>query len=146
MDIYKRSRNVSLNVMSCLLFGKTYSSLGLSIKECEEFNDIIKEETTILGVFNISDFVPLLKPFDLQGIIPQLNNIRLKVDQIFDKIIQNHSREKNSNHSKDFIDVMFSFVESYGFGKKHGDNVIKVVINVSYFVFSISISISIFIF
>jgi hypothetical protein len=29
---------------------------------------------------------------------------------------------------------MFSFVESYGFGKAHGDNVIKALINVSYFV------------
>ncbi len=134
MDIYTRSRNASLNVMTRLLFGKRYLGSGLSIKECEEFNDIISEETTILGVFNISDFVPLLKPFDLQGIIPQSNNIRLKVDQFFDKIIENHSKEKNSNHSKDFLDVMSSFVESYGFGKKHGDNVIKAVINVSYFV------------
>ncbi len=113
---------------------KRYLGSRRSIKECEEFNDIISEETTILGFFNISHFVPLLKPFDLQGIIPRLNNIRLKVDQFFDKIIQNHSREKSLNHSKDFFDVMFSFVESYGFGKTHGDNVIKVVINVSYFV------------
>ncbi|CAM6065967.1 unnamed protein product [Sphagnum tenellum] len=129
MDIYTRSRNASLNVMTRLLFGKRYLGSGPSIKECEEFNDIIREEITMLGVFNISDFVPILKPFDFQGIIPQLNNIRLKVDQFFDKIIQNHSRENNLNHSKDFLDVMFSFVESYGFGKKHGDNVIKAVIN-----------------
>jgi len=129
LDVYTRSRNASLNVMTRLLFGKR-----LSIKECEEFYDVINEETAILGVFNISDFVPLLKPFDLQGIIPQLNNLRLKVDQFFDKIIQNHSREKISNHSKDFLDVLFSFVESNGFDKKHGDNVIKAVINVSYFV------------
>jgi hypothetical protein len=134
MDIYARSRNASLNVMTRLLFGKRYLGSGLSIKECEEFSDIINEETSILGVFNISDFVPLLKPFDIQGIIPRLNNIRLKVDQFFDKIIQNHSKEENSNRSKDFLDVMLSFVESYGFGKKHGDNVIKAVINVSYFV------------
>jgi hypothetical protein len=120
--------------MTRLLFGKRYLGSGLSSKECEEFNNIISEETKILGVFNISDFVPLLKPFDIQGITPQLNNIRLKVDQFFDKIIQNHSREKSSNHSKDFLDVMFSFVESYGFGKNHGDNVIKAVINVSCFV------------
>jgi hypothetical protein len=133
MDIYTRSRSASLNVMTRLLFGKRYLGSGPSIKEYEEFNDIIREEITILGVFNISDFVPILKPFDIQGIIPQLNNIRLKLDQFFDKIIQNHSREKDLNHSKDFLDVMFSFVESYGFGKKHGDNVIKAVINVSYF-------------
>ncbi len=134
MDIYTRSRNASLNVMTRLLFGKRYLGSGLSIKECEEFNDIIHEEIKILGVSNISDFVPLLKPFDLQGILPQLNNIRLKMDQFFDKIIQNHSREKKPNHSKYFLDVMFSFVESYGFGKAHGDNVIKALINVSYFV------------
>ncbi|CAK9213393.1 unnamed protein product [Sphagnum troendelagicum] len=129
MDIYTRSRNASFNVMTRLLFGKRYLGSGLSIKECEEFSDIINEETSILGVFNISDFVPLLKPFDLQGIIPRLNKIRLKVDQFFDKIIQNHSREESSNRSKDFLDVMFSFNESYGFGKRHGDNVIKAVIN-----------------
>jgi len=57
MDIYTRSRNASVNVMTRLLFGKRYLGSGFSIKECEEFNDIIIEETKILGVFNISDFI-----------------------------------------------------------------------------------------
>ncbi|KAH9532018.1 hypothetical protein CY35_19G066600 [Sphagnum magellanicum] len=107
MEIYTRSCNASLNVLTRLLYGKRYLGSGLSSKECEEFNDIIHEEMKILGAVNISDFVPLLKPFDLHGIIPRLNNIRLKVDQFFDKIIQNHSREKNLNHSKYFLDVLF---------------------------------------
>jgi hypothetical protein len=37
----------------------------LSNKKNEEFWDIILKENVIASIFNIGDFVPLLKPFDL---------------------------------------------------------------------------------
>jgi 26-hydroxylase len=63
----------------------------------------------ISGVFNISDYVPFLKPFDLQGIRLESNQIVSKVDRFFNKITQEHLKEKKeANESKDFLDVMLS--------------------------------------
>jgi hypothetical protein len=61
------------------------------------------------GVFNISDYVPFLKPFDLQGIRLECNQILSRVNRFFNKIIQEHLKEKKkANESKDFLDVMLS--------------------------------------
>jgi hypothetical protein len=62
-------------VMTRLLFGKGYFGKGLSNEKCAEFKDIIMEQLVFFCAFNISDFVPLVKSFDLQGFIPKLKQI-----------------------------------------------------------------------
>jgi hypothetical protein len=57
--------DTSMNMMTLLLFGKEHFSAKLSNKKNEEFWDIILKENAIASIFNIGDFVPLLKPFDL---------------------------------------------------------------------------------
>jgi hypothetical protein len=78
-----------------------------SDEETEEFKDLVMKIMKINGVFNISDYVPFLKPFDLQGIRLECNQILSKVNRFFNKIIQEHLKEKiKENGSKDFLDVM----------------------------------------
>jgi len=55
----------SMNMMTLLLFGKIHFGLKFSNKKNEEFSDMISKENAIASIFNIGDFVPLLKPFDL---------------------------------------------------------------------------------
>lgn len=62
--------------MTRLLFGKKYFGEGLSNEKNEEFKNIIMEQLVLLGAFNISDCVPLVKSFDLQGFIPKLKQLR----------------------------------------------------------------------
>jgi hypothetical protein len=57
--------DTSMNMMTLLLFGKKHFGPKLSNKKNEEFWDIILKENVIASIFNIGDFVPLLKPFDL---------------------------------------------------------------------------------
>ncbi|CAK9882913.1 unnamed protein product [Sphagnum jensenii] len=121
--------NTSMNVMTRLSFGKRYFGEGLSNEKNEEFQNIIMEQLVILGAFNISDFVPLVKSFDLQGFIPKLKQLRSKIDEFFDEIIQNRLKEKHSNDIKDYLDVMLSIPETYGLGDRLGDNVIKAEFN-----------------
>jgi hypothetical protein len=110
------------------IFGK-----GLSNEKCEEFKDIIMEQLVLLGAFNISDFVPLVKSFDLQGFIPKMKQLCSNVDEFFDEIIQDRLKEKHSNGIKDYLDVMLSIPKTYGLGDRLGDNVIKAKFNASYF-------------
>ncbi len=118
--------------MTRLLFGKRYFGLKLSDKKCEEFKDIILKELAIVGIFNIGDFVPLLRPFDLQGITSQSKKLRLKIDQFFDEMIQDRLKQNGLNDSKDFLNAMLSLPKTHGFGDRLEDNTIKAILNVSY--------------
>jgi hypothetical protein len=53
-----------MNMMTLLLFGKRHFGFKLSNKK-NEFRNMILKENAIASIFNIGDFAPLLKPFDL---------------------------------------------------------------------------------
>jgi hypothetical protein len=103
---------------------------------------MILKENVIVGIFNIGDFVPLLKPFDLQGIITQLKQLCLKGDQVFYGTIQDHLKPNGLNKSKDFLGVMLFLPKTYGFGYRLGDNTYKAILNVSYNSFALYFMIS----
>jgi hypothetical protein len=121
-----------MNMMTCLLFGKRYFGLKLSNKKNDEFKDIILKQLAIIGIFNIGDFVPLLRPFNLQGIITQSKQLHLKIDQIFDEVMEDCLKQNGLNNSKDFLGAMLSLPKTHGFGDRLGDNIIKAIFNISY--------------
>jgi hypothetical protein len=124
--------DTSMNLMTRLLFGKRYFGLKICNKKNDEFKDNILKQLAIVGIFNISDFVPLLKPFDLQGITKQSKQLRLKIDKIYDEMIQDRLKQNGLNDSKDFLGAMLSLPKTHGFGDRLGDNTIKAILNVSY--------------
>jgi len=121
-----------MNVISRLIFKKRYFNTVHSDEESEEFKDIFLKIMNINGVFNISDYVPFLKPFDLQGIRLECNQILSKVDRFFNKTIQEHlTKKKEANESKDFLDVMLSHRGVDGVSDKLDELTIKGVAIVS---------------
>jgi hypothetical protein len=118
-----------MNTMTRLLFGKRYFG-----KKNEEFKDTILKELAIVGNFNIGDFVPLLRPFDLQGITSQSKQLHLKIGQFFYEMIQDCLKQNGLNDSKDFLNAMFFLPKTNGFGDRLRDNTIKAILNVSYHV------------
>jgi hypothetical protein len=110
-----------MNMMTHLLFGKRYFGLKLTKK----LKDIILKQSAIIGIFNIGDFVPLLRPFDLQGITMQSK--QLKIDQNYDEMIQDCLKQNGLNDSKDFLGAMVSLPKTHGFGDMLGDNTIKAI-------------------
>ncbi len=124
--------STSMNVISRLIFKKRYFNTVHSDEESEEFKDIFLKIMNINGVFNISDYVPFLKPFDLQGIRLECNQILSKVDRFFNKTIQEHlTKKKEANESKDFLDVMLSHRGVDGVSDKLDELTIKGVAIVS---------------
>jgi hypothetical protein len=102
-------------------------------ENCEKFKDIVVKVMNLIGVLNISDYVQFLKPFDLQGLQLQCNQIRLKVDQFLGKFIQEHLKEKKRpNESKDFLDVMLPLRGVNGVSNRLDEITIKAIINVSH--------------
>ncbi len=126
--------NTSLNMMTRLLFNKKYfSTKQFSTKECEEFNDFLTEELHLQGLFNVSDYVSFLKPFDLQGFLPRGKKIHMKMDRFFDKILHDHQIDQKENvESKDFVDMLLSSSRVDNYNYALDNNTIKGIINVIY--------------
>jgi hypothetical protein len=121
-----------MNVISRLLFKKRYFNTVHSDEESEEFKYIVTKIMNINGIFNISDYVPFLKPFDLQGIRLECNQLLSRVNRFFNKTIQEHLKEKKkANESKDFLDVMLSHPGVDGVSDKLDELTIKGVAIVS---------------
>ncbi|CAN6584935.1 unnamed protein product [Malus baccata var. baccata] len=110
-----------------LVVGITYRMvLGRKNNDMFDLKGIIEEVMFLSGAFNIGDYVPFLIPLDLQGCYPsslitkngltkRMKRISKTVDQLFEKIIQDHeqvsrSEQVQGNHHKDFVDVLLSLI------------------------------------
>jgi hypothetical protein len=122
-----------LNIMTQMLFTKRYFiEDGFYNNKHEEFNDFMTKLMRIGGTFNISDFVPYLKPFDLQGLVPQARKICMEMDQFFDKIIHDHMNEKHVDGSKDLVDVLLSLPPMEDSADRLDNNKIKAMLVVMF--------------
>ncbi|KAM2033893.1 hypothetical protein ACFX1T_015709 [Malus domestica] len=89
--------------------------LGRKNNDMFDLKGIIEEVMFLAGAFNIGDYVPFLVPLDLQGLTKRMKRISKTVDQLFEKIIQDHeqvsrSEQVQGNHHKDFVDVLLSLI------------------------------------
>lgn len=89
-----------LNVITSMLWGGTVegserSDLGA------EFRQVISDITELLMTPNVSDFFPILAPFDLQGVVRKMKKLSLKFEEIFDRVID--ERVKMESEGDDFL-------------------------------------------
>ncbi|KAL5722176.1 hypothetical protein ACHQM5_005726 [Ranunculus cassubicifolius] len=90
-----------------MIFGRGY-------QDKYNFKPYIEENLSMSGVFNIGDFVTLLKPFDLQGLCRRAKKLHKITDEYLEKIIQEHEQNAigKTENPTDFIDVMLSLMRS----------------------------------
>ncbi|XP_010537441.1 PREDICTED: cytochrome P450 CYP736A12-like [Tarenaya hassleriana] len=81
---------------------------GMKLKEH------VEEMMSLAGAFNISDYLPFLAPFDLQGLARRMKELSKSMDIILEKIIEEHEHQneehKSKDHHKDFVDVLLSLM------------------------------------
>ncbi len=98
----------------------------------------------LAGVFNLSDYIPYLKPFDLQGYLPIMKEAGSRMDRFLSKIVEEHVKDSKSTstaadhrdeeeeeEAKDFVDVMLSLPAAETGSGRLEKNTIKAVIDVS---------------
>ncbi|KAF5195939.1 Cytochrome p450 [Thalictrum thalictroides] len=88
-----------------------------------DFKTCIKEVVILTGAFNVSDYLPILKPFDLQGLGRRMKACSKVLDEFLETIIDEHVRDAKDLHGqhRDFIDVMLSLMESNNTRELHLD-------------------------
>nr|WMZ41179.1 cytochrome P450 family 736 subfamily A polypeptide 6 [Ipomoea batatas] len=91
------------NVTYKMLFGSNEKKYGL---KCT-----VHEAMTLIGAFNIADYVPFLKPFDLQGLYKRMKAVRKAMDNVIGEIINKHEEDARNGNKKGqhgFVDMMLS--------------------------------------
>lgn len=114
-----------MNVMTGMMWGRTVKG-----KEREgvgtEFRQVVSHITELLGMPNVSDFYPGLARFDLQGIRKRMKPLAVKMDQIFETMINQRLKmeepEIDSNNNKDFLQFLLKL-------KDEGDAKVPLTMN-----------------
>nr|WMX25292.1 cytochrome P450 monooxygenase CYP76AD-2 [Lophophora williamsii] len=108
VDIGKAAFTTALNLLSNTFFSMdlcAYDSSG-----SQEFKDLAWHIMEEIGRPNISDFFPLIKALDLQGVKRSISTYFSKMLEVFDKII--HKRLSDQIGSKDdVLDALLNLVK-----------------------------------
>ncbi|KAK9056233.1 hypothetical protein SSX86_027323 [Deinandra increscens subsp. villosa] len=100
----------TLNVLSNVMFSMDlaqYDSVSST-----EFKDTVRALMEVIGKPSISDFFPILKPFDPQGFVRQGNAYGKKILSIFDTVINQRLQTRSSSSLKetnnDVLDLLLN--------------------------------------
>lgn len=96
------------NMVGQVILGKrVFETKG---SESNEFKDMVVELMTSAGFFNIGDFIPFLRPLDLQGIERGMKSLHHKFDVLITKMIEEHQATAHKRRGKpDFLDVVTKY-------------------------------------
>eukprot|EP00250_Pteridium_aquilinum_P006648 c16525_g1_i1 orf=446-2038(+) len=108
---------LSSNTITRMILGKRYFGTGDSgPHEAAEHKALIYASFALLNTFNIGDYLPFLRPFDLQGHEHAMRKIMVRVDEMYDAIIDEHCRRReaqgqrhgSSESHTNFVDQLLS--------------------------------------
>ncbi|XP_047324986.1 flavonoid 3'-monooxygenase CYP75B137-like [Impatiens glandulifera] len=102
-----------LNSITTVLWGDEMAEKSLGT----EFRPFVEEINILLGTPNISDLIPCLSYFDLQGIERKMKRLVKRFDKYFDWIIDERMREDDNNEKKDFLQVLLNLRKGAGDNK-----------------------------
>jgi len=106
VDFSKTVSNVAVDIMCRMIFGRKYSDE--EAYDSGGFREMIQEFASMLGVFDIGDFIPYLGWMDLQGLGRRQKEIHKRADAFYEKLIEDHLVQKNMRQTKDFVDVLLA--------------------------------------
>ncbi|KAK2439459.1 cytochrome P450 CYP736A12 [Trifolium repens] len=88
--------------------------LGCSVDEEFDLKGQIQQGMELSGAFNLSDYVPFLGVFDLQGLKRKYKRTSKAMDQVLEKIIKEHEQSSHVQNEekkhKDFVDILLSLM------------------------------------
>ncbi|XP_076881095.1 cytochrome P450 76C1-like [Bidens hawaiensis] len=113
IDINKISFDTGINVVTNMLWGCSKSNEGGDFGHdiLDGFREVQYKIIELTGTPNISDFIPFLSRFDLQGMNQEMQRQLEHVDRIFDYVIErtmkaNSNKINEEDGRKDFVQIL----------------------------------------
>nr|AFP95893.1 F3'H [Narcissus tazetta] len=93
----RREANLGELLTICTTNALSKAVLGLRVfgeagNGASDFKELVIEQMRLAGMFNICDFLPWLRPFDLQGVVGKMKNVHRRFDTFLGKAIEEHRR------------------------------------------------------
>ncbi|KAG8659331.1 geraniol 8-hydroxylase [Manihot esculenta] len=114
VDIGQMAFNTSLNVLSTIIFSLDLTDSSLDIvRELKEVSRCIMDE---LGKQNLADYFPMLRKFDLQGIMCRTSNYFARIFDLFDRIIDRRlqlRRKQGYIPNNDLLDTLLTLMNEH---------------------------------
>ncbi|XP_071701335.1 cytochrome P450 CYP736A12-like [Rutidosis leptorrhynchoides] len=92
------------------------------------FKKLVDDVAEALGTKNLADFIPMLKPFDLQGLVPQFKSLSKNIDAMLETLINEQEKRNASmiqrSDEPDFLDILLSVKDKYSTDDKNPSNAI----------------------
>ncbi|KAJ7972076.1 Cytochrome P450 family protein [Quillaja saponaria] len=106
----------TLNLISNTIF--SIDLVDPNFETAGEFKDLVWRIMEDAGKPNISDYFPVLKRFDLQGVRRHVQVSYFRLHEIFDEIIEKRlkSRELSDERNGDFLDILLDQMKEGGSG------------------------------
>ncbi|KAE7998164.1 hypothetical protein FH972_002737 [Carpinus fangiana] len=109
VDLSAKVSSLSADMSCRMVLGKKYMDKDLDERG---FKVAIQEGMQLLATPNIGDYIPYIAVLDLQGLTRRMKAISKVYDDFLEKIIDEHVQSMDENKTKDFVDVMLSFMGS----------------------------------
>ncbi|KAJ0098610.1 hypothetical protein Patl1_21762 [Pistacia atlantica] len=74
------------------------------------FKTVSQEAVKLAAISNLNDYIPQIASLDLQGLTKHVKAIAKVFDDFFEEFIDEHVQSKDENRTRDFVDVMLSFM------------------------------------
>ncbi|MCO5594346.1 hypothetical protein L7F22_048376 [Adiantum nelumboides] len=104
---------LSSNTLTRMILGKRYFGPGdAGPGDAAEHKAIIYAAFALINAFNVADYIPFLRPFDLHGHERRMRKLMMRVNEIYDAIVDEHRQRKKEAgleecHSN-FVDQLLS--------------------------------------
>ncbi|KAH7569784.1 hypothetical protein JRO89_XS06G0268000 [Xanthoceras sorbifolium] len=76
------------------------------------FKAVIEDVMELLAAFNIANYILQIASLDLQGLTKHMKVVAKVLDEFMEKIIDEHVQSNDDSRTKDFVDLMLSFMGS----------------------------------
>lgn len=136
----KAQLNVMIsNVISRMILNKRFMGVikddTVDLAEAQEFRETTEEIEYLLGAFNISDFIPVLARWDLQGYQQRMEKLHKRIDVFIRKIMAEHQARRQFGPvpecDQDMVDVLLEKLEGDGTSNNQlSENNVKGIIQV----------------
>lgn len=105
IDLSDTAGNIIENVTFKMIF-------GCSKDDRFDVKNLVREVLDLAGTFNVADYLPWLRMFDLQGLVRRLKKVSKSFDVVLEQIIRDHEQysDKEEKGQKDFVDIFLALM------------------------------------
>ncbi|XP_049387390.1 geraniol 8-hydroxylase-like [Solanum stenotomum] len=118
VDIGRVEFTTTLNLISNMIF--SIDMVDPEFKKAHEFKELVWTIMEDAGVPNLSDYFPMLKWLDLQGVRRRIRPAYLRLHEIFEQLIEKRVEGRGSGQTMkrdgDFLDVLLDYCKDEGSG------------------------------